>query len=217
MSKVVNTDPKFFFINSIEPDFYIKDLSDSCFLKPLYSIHHIVMIIFSGTGKLKYDLSELEISKPSVYFFSPYQIITLDRNENITGKIIYFSIDFYCIESNKLEISCNGPLFNNTLYFSNIILNKNQIHIFENLFFEITLELKIQSPDRDILLSYLKLILLKALRIKNESTENIAHSIEDRRFIHKFQIELETHFNFSHKITHYSSIMNVNNYTLNYK
>lgn len=217
MSKVLSSDPKFFFIHSVEPDFYSKDLSDSCFLNPVHSKYHIILIIFSGNGKLKYDLSELEISKPSVYFFSPYQIIHIDRNENLLGKVIYFSIDFYCIESNKFEISCNGPLFNNSLYHSNIILEENQIQIFQNLYSEIILELNTRSPDRDILLSYLKLILLKSLRMKNESIENFSYSIEDRKFIYKFQIELENHFKFNHKISHYSHLMNVNNYTLDSK
>lgn len=217
MSKILDTDPQFSLFETSDPDFYIKDLSDICFQNPFSGKYHLIVLIFSGEGRIKYDLSELKVSQPSVYFFSPYQMITIKSLEKLQGKVIFFSINFYCIESNNFEISCNGPLFNNIMYYSNILLEIHQMDIFQNLFAEITQELKEKLPDRDILLSYLKLLLLKSLRLKREITENLYYNKEDRDFINKFQVELEEHFKSNHKISYYANQMNVNQSTLNLK
>jgi AraC family transcriptional regulator, transcriptional activator of pobA len=217
MSKILETDPQFSLLEATDPDFYIKDLRDICFQKPIYSKYHLIILNISGGGKIKYDLSELELSKPSVYFFSPYQIIQIEDSEKLLGKVIFFSIDFYCIESNKFEISCNGPLFNNIMYYSNIILENNQINLFKNLITEMIQELEIKSPDKDILLSYLKLILLNSLRLKKESTENLYYSNEDKDFINKFQFELEKHFKSKHTIVYYANKLNLSQSALNSK
>src|ERR1700712_1843120 len=72
-------------------------------------------IIFSltGGGKLRSDFSSYDFASPSMLCFSPYQPYMINTAENLTGIILYFHPDFFCIHQHQKEVACNGGLFNN--------------------------------------------------------------------------------------------------------
>src|SRR6478609_9253542 len=73
---------------------------------------HTLVLITDGTGQLKTNFGEFNISPNSFFAFAPYQAFMV-QGKNCKGVAIQFHSDFFCIHKHQTEVTCNGVLFNN--------------------------------------------------------------------------------------------------------
>lgn len=150
-----------------DPDLQINSFDGVC-LKTLERTRLYSMIwVKRGGGTVAYEFSEHSFQSPCILFFAPFQPFLFKNGTEISGISLQFASDFYCIERHRDEISCNGVLFNNVYDAPIIRLPRNQEAEFERIISEMTSELKEQQEaDPQLLLAHLKIVLIKATRIK---------------------------------------------------
>ena len=148
-------------------DLKIKPLGQFCFRKVERSRYYSILWIKEGSGRVKYEFREHNFQAPALLFFSPYQPFLFTEGDGLKGVSIHFSGDFYCLEKHREETSCSGVLFNNI--YDRPIVNlatapQEKLH---HVLAELQSELQNDTAaDRELLLSWLKIFLINAVRIK---------------------------------------------------
>src|ERR1700739_4776438 len=141
--------------------------------------YHSLIVITEGSAKLKADFSEFNITKNSLLCFSPYQPFMLTDAENLKGISINFHSDFFCIYKHHQEIACNGVLFNNIYQPPYILLTEAKLKEFNLLIEQMKAEMKnVALAQHELLISYLKIFLITASRIKVEQNSDIQKKVE---------------------------------------
>lgn len=172
-----------------------------------------IVIITSGQGLAKVDLSEYQFKENTMFAFYPYQPFMLASEGPIVGVCIQFHHDFFCIYRHHKEIAANGILFNNVYQQPFIWLDQNNKNTLMNIVSEIVNELKTEALRKDeVLVSYLKIFLVLATRIKIEQ-----QSVEDIKSIRGKQITIvqnlrnaiEENFKLKHSASDYAEILHV--------
>lgn len=172
-----------------------------------------IVIITSGQGLAKVDLSEYQFKENTMFAFYPYQPFMLASEGPIFGVCIQFHHDFFCIYRHHKEIAANGILFNNVYQQPFIWLDQNNKNTLMNIVSEIVNELKTEALRKDeVLVSYLKIFLVLATRIKIEQ-----QSVEDIKSISGKQITIvqnlrnaiEENFKLKHSASDYAEILHV--------
>src|SRR5215831_6045509 len=75
--------------------------------------YYAIILILTGSGKLKADFSEYDFSDKTMMCFSPYQPHMIQSKDQLKGFAVNFHPDFFCIHKHQNEVACNGVLFNN--------------------------------------------------------------------------------------------------------
>ncbi|MGV3771561.1 MAG: helix-turn-helix domain-containing protein [Verrucomicrobiales bacterium] len=126
-----------------------------------------VLWVPAGSGTLHVDLQEWRFSGPSLMFVNPYQIHMLTSHSPTAGARLLFHANFFCIETYHQEVGCNGVLFNDVYGQPIVQVDAAQRLEIEKLITEMQTELHMAGlAHSEILLSYLKVFLIKASRMK---------------------------------------------------
>lgn len=164
-------------------------------LGPLYSIfwHQ------SGSCVCHTEFAEHQIDAPALIFSSPYQKCRLfGIDTSLTGTLLQFHGDFYCIEKHKKEVACNGIIFNNIysppfvrLDETSQIKVKNYLELLEN-----DLNQRNAIGWKDMAVAHLKILLIIAARLKLQQQEEWAQDIPvpTQPVLQEFQRMIEQHF-----------------------
>ena len=131
--------------------------------------YYSLIWIRNGKGTAKADFSEYDFIQNTLFAFSPYQPFMFQTDEQIQGIVINFHPDFFCIHKHHQEVACNGVLFNNIYNPPFVALDENANSTFKMLLEQITVEM--QNPalaQYELLVSYLKIFLITASRLKAE-------------------------------------------------
>ena len=123
--------------------------------------------ITEGNGVLTADFAEYDFQENSLMAFTPYQPFKITSERPIRGKAIYFHPEFFCIHKHQEEIGSNGVLYNNVYRPPFVHVDKASEAAFNMLFHQI--ETEMQNPalaQYELLVSYLKIILITASRLK---------------------------------------------------
>lgn len=131
-----------------------------------------VLWIRNGKGKFHTDLANYDFQSPALLFANPYQTFFLDSDEALEGVCLQFHANFFCIETYHEEVGCNGVLFNN-LYGAPIVrLDDQGAREFEVLISRMKSELEGSGlAQAEVLVSYLKIFLIGATRLKLEQQQ----------------------------------------------
>ena len=199
--------------NGNEFDLKIKPLGQFCFQKVERSRYYSILWIQEGSGRVKYEFREHDFQAQSILFFSPYQPFLFSEGKNLKGVSIHFSGDFYCLEKHREETSCNGLLFN-TIY-DHPIINMSDVRPdkLRQVLADLQGELReSQLADRELALSYLKIFLIHATRIKKLQLADspLVTPAENRHVILKELTELiDTQFRSKKSPAEYASLLNI--------
>ena len=199
--------------NGNEFDLKIKPLGQFCFQKVERSRYYSILWIQEGSGRVKYEFRERDFQAPSILFFSPYQPFLFSEGNDLKGVSIHFSGDFYCLEKHREETSCNGLLFN-TIY-DHPIINMSDVRPdkLRQVLADLQGELReSQLADRELALSYLKIFLIHATRIKKLQLADspLVTPAENRHVILKELTELiDTQFRSKKSPAEYASLLNI--------
>ncbi|MFZ4929033.1 helix-turn-helix domain-containing protein [Chryseobacterium sp. Mn2064] len=171
-----------------------------------------LILITSGEGIATVDLCDYSFKENTLFAFYPYQPFMLQSTKPIMGISIQFHHDFFCIYRHHKEIAANGILFNNVYQQPFIVLNELSRHSILNLINGIAHELKADAFRKDeVLISYLKILLVTATRIKLEQQtiqDSETINIKQQFVIQNLKNAIEDNFRTKHSASDYADLLN---------
>ncbi|MDQ3140632.1 MAG: helix-turn-helix transcriptional regulator [Bacteroidota bacterium] len=176
--------------------------------------YYSIVWIRKGNTLLKTNFSEHELPENTMMFFSPYQPFMLEQKENLSGVMMHFHSDFFCIHKHDKEVSCNGILFNNIYQPPFITLkDEDSVSNFESILQQIKKEIQTEDISKhDLLVSLLKIFLINAVRIKATQNPELAKAFSDDKepfILQKLKDEIEENFRKKHAPSQYADLLKV--------
>lgn len=141
----------------------------SAFSQPQRTNYFTILWISEGSGTFWADLGCHPFGADSLLFLVPYQSFRLQPHGSIAGFLLHFHANFLCIETHHQEVGCNGVLFNDVYGTPVVQLDETNVPTFAALIGDMREELRQNGVARsEVLLSYLKIFLIRATRLKLE-------------------------------------------------
>lgn len=168
--------------------------------------------VTKGKGKIKADFAEHHFEENSLLAFSPYQPFMLCVSEAIEGIAIHFHPDFYCIHMHQKEVSCNGILFNNVYQPPFTIITEQAAATFRMVLEQIKTEIQnAELAQYELLVSYLKIFLITASRLKNEQLEEMKSVPNSKEpfILQNLKDAIELNFKTKHSAGNYAELLNI--------
>ncbi|MBW4360218.1 helix-turn-helix domain-containing protein [Flavobacterium taihuense] len=187
--------------------------SISCFDHIQRLNYYSLIWVQKGEGKVKVDFSEYDFSENQLLAFAPYQPFMLSSDVAIEGKVIHFHPDFFCIMKHHDEVACNGVLFNN-IYEPPYVLIDEAAKATFNMVLE-QMKIEMQNPalaQYELLISYLKIFLITASRLKKEQQPKESAPIEENTapfILQNLKNFIEQNFKTKHSASDYADLLNI--------
>lgn len=193
--------------------FKILSFEDNSYFDHLQRNNYYSLIwVTKEKGKVKADFAEHQFEENSLLAFSPYQPFMLCASEPIEGISIHFHPDFYCIHMHQKEVSCNGVLFNNIYQPPYVQVTEQAALTFNMVIDQMKAEIqKIELAQYELLISYLKIFLITASRLKTEQLEEMK-SVPDAKepiILQNLKDAIELNFKTKHSAGHYADMLNI--------
>ena len=175
--------------------------------------YYSLIWVKKGSGKIKADFAEHIFEANTLLAFSPYQPFMLCTTENIEGIAIHFHPDFYCIHMHQKEVSCNGVLFNNIYKPPFTSIPGSAAETFTMVIEQMKTEL--QNPalaQYELLISYLKIFLITATRLKTVQLyeeENETTDTKKPYILQNLKDAIEINFKIKHAPSDYASLLHI--------
>jgi len=173
--------------------------------------YYSLIWIQKGNGVLKADFSEYDFDKNMLMSFSPYQPFMISAKSSISGVVIHFHPDFFCIHKHHNEVACHGVLFNNIYNSPMIRLEEKASGSFEMIIEQCKDEMKKSAlAQYEVLISYLKIFLITASRLKTEQQTELKKepTNNDEPFIlQNLKNYIETHYKTKHSASEYANML----------
>lgn len=168
---------------------------------------------YQARGTVKVDVNEHELFGDTIYFFSPYQPFQFRHEQDPTGLALHFHPDFFCIEKHKAEVACNGVLFNNIYQPPSIVVtNKDEI-VLSDILNKFLAEMNnSEIAQYELLISYLKIFLINASRIKIDQTPQATKNIlsEEEPFVlKKLKDLIERNYREKHAPSEFAELLSI--------
>ncbi len=177
--------------------------------------HNFYTIIWvkNGAGALKADFSEHDVAENAILTFAPYQPFLFTASGSFTGVAVQFHSDFFCIHANHTEVGCDGVLFNNIYEKPFFNINRASANLLDLLLEQMKNEVKTAAlAQYEQIVSYLKIFLITASRIKTEEFSaqncNIIDSKEPQ-ILKNLKTAIEANFTTKHAAGEYASLLNI--------
>lgn len=175
--------------------------------------YYSLIWIKQGKGKLKADFSEYIYSNNSLLAFSPYQPFMLTPESDLSGIAIQFHPDFFCIHKHHEEVACNGVLFNNIYQPPIVSIDSKTINTFQMLIQQMKAEMQIVAlAQYELLISYLKIFLINAARLKVEQQEEVKNSLSNLQepfILQSLKEAIEKNYKEKHTASDYAEILHI--------
>ncbi|SEP08553.1 helix-turn-helix domain-containing protein [Mucilaginibacter sp. OK283] len=172
-----------------------------------------VIWVKEGSGRLKSDFSEYSFEKDNLLAFTPYQPFMLSTAQAINGVAIQFHPDFFCIHKHHKEVSCSGILFDNIYHPPYIKIDATSAATFDMVINQVKAEMQNKGIAQfDILVSYLKIFLITASRLKSEQQvlDRDPDKINKEPFVlQSLQDAIEMHYKTKHSASDYADMLNI--------
>lgn len=167
--------------------------------------------IMEGAGKVNADFDEHSFEANSLFTFAPYQPYVFTTTRTIKGIAIYFHFDFFCIHKHQKELELNGVLYNNVYQPPFIKVDENSAVTFKMLCEQIEAEMQNAAlAQHELLVSYLKIFLITASRLKIEQQPKLASMVKDNKepfILQKLKDAIEENFKTKHTASEYADLL----------
>lgn len=175
--------------------------------------YYSIVIALNGTGKIKADFSSYNFEGATMLCFAPYQPFMISDSENLNGIALNFHPDFFCIHQHHKEVACNGVLFNNIYQSPCITLAETDIAalcgIIEQMYAGM---LSNEMAQYELLVSYLKIFLITASRLRINQTPETQASIAGLKepfVLQNLKDAIEENFKTKHSPAEYADLLNI--------
>ena len=212
----MKTDP--FVLTLVNPQngnlaFKLFSFEDNSYFDHLQRNNYYSLIwVMEGNGKVKADFSEYEFEKNSLFAFSPYQPFMFS-SANLKGMAIQFHPDFFCIHKHHNEVACNGVLFNNIYQPPFISIDDISASTFMMLMEQMKSEMQVPAlAQYELLISYLKIFLITASRLKTQQQPEARASVADHKepfILRSLKDAIEKDFKTKHSASEYANSLNI--------
>jgi AraC family transcriptional activator of pobA len=185
----------------------------SCFDHIQRLNYYSLIWIQKGNGNVKVDFSEYNFFENQLLAFAPYQPFMLSTKEAIEGKVIHFHPDFFCIMRHHDEVACNGVLFNNIYEPPYVFIDEVARATFNMVLEQMKIEM--QNPalaQYELLISYLKIFLITASRLKKEQQTVAISSVDEKSapfVLQNLKNFIEQNFKTKHSASDYADLLNI--------
>jgi AraC family transcriptional activator of pobA len=175
--------------------------------------YYSLIWVTEGNGKVRADFAEHDFEANSLLAFSPYQPFMVCTSANIKGVAIHFHPDFYCIHMHQKEVSCNGVLFNNIYQPPFTQIDEKARETFIMVIEQMKNEM--QNPalaQYESLISWLKIFLITASRLKTEQLAEESAKIKDTKtpfILQDLKDAIEQNFKTKHAPANYAALLNI--------
>jgi len=144
---------------------------------PQRSNYFTVFWVQTGRGTFWADLGDYDFGAGSLLFLVPYQCFRFQPDGPLRGVCIQFHANFFCIETYHEQVGCNGVLFNDVYGAPRVVLGPADERELAGLVDALRRELSEQGlAHPEVLLAYLKILLVKATRLKLEQQAGTANT-----------------------------------------
>lgn len=180
--------------------------------------YYSLIWVTQGQGKAKADFSEYDFEANSLFAFSPYQPFMLSGSHHTKGMALQFHPDFFCIHKHQTEVACNGVLFNNIYNPPLVAVDEVSASTFRMLMEQMQTEM--QNPalaQYELLISYLKIFLITASRLKTEQEPMAQKAVTDAKepfILQSLKEAIEKDFKTKHSASDYAKLLNISPKTL---
>jgi AraC family transcriptional regulator, transcriptional activator of pobA len=180
--------------------------------------YYSLIWIIKGNGKVKADFSEYDFIENTLFAFSPYQPFMFATKEHLGGIAIQFHPDFYCIHTHQKEVACNGVLFNNIYEPPFTLIDEASVITFKMLLEQMKTEMQNQAlAQYELLVSYLKIFLITASRLKTEQQPQAKLSVSGLKepfILQNLKDSIEKDFKKKHSASDYADALNISSKAL---
>jgi AraC-like DNA-binding protein len=163
----------------------------------------------AGTVNANFDGHDFEAN--SLFTFAPYQPYVFTTTKPIKGIAIYFHFDFFCIHKHQKELELNGVLYNNVYQPPFVKVDEKSAATFKMLCEQIEAEMQHAAlAQHELLVSYLKIFLITASRLKIEQQPTIAEMVKDSKepfILQKLKDAIEENFKTKHTASDYAELL----------
>lgn len=164
-----------------------------------------------GGGTFHVDLADVAFGAGSLLFAVPYQAARIVADRPIDAECLGFHANFFCIETYHEEVGCNGVLFNDIYGEPVVRLDADREREIGDLLESIKRELREAGlAHSEVLLSYLKILLVRATRLKLEQ-QDVDWSRQPKRpaAIEELKQLVEQHFRTHHRPGQYAELLHL--------
>jgi AraC family transcriptional regulator, transcriptional activator of pobA len=192
--------------------FKLFSFEDNSFFDHIQRNNYFSLIwVKEGNGKVKADFAEYDFAAGSLFAFAPYQPYMFTMDKPIKGIAIHFHSDFFCIHKHHKEVACHGVLYNNVYQPPFVIVDETSAATFEMLCEQVKTEM--QNPalaQYELLVSYLKIFLITAARLKTQQHTQAAADLKDNKepfILQKLKDAIEENFKTKHSPSDYAELL----------
>jgi AraC family transcriptional activator of pobA len=180
-----------------------------------------VILVMEGRGTVISDVSSdasaFPFAAPGLLTFSLYQPFKIESEGVFKGVMVNFHPEFFCLHKHRHEVSCNGILFNNI--YEPPLLALGDAGAASLLLLMRGIEDEMRRPgiaQMEAVLSYLKLLLINASRMKLERRGLAGGDISpEPEVLIRLKTAIEEHFASLHSPGDYAGLLNISNAALN--
>jgi len=168
-----------------------------------------VIWVRQGRGTFAADLAEFPFEADCLLFAVPYQVHRLTPEAQVRGYAIQFHANFFCVETYHEEVGCNGVLFNDVYGIPLVRLDDRQSEEVGALLGAMRRELReCGLAHTEILISYLKILLVRATRLKLDQQE-VAWRPQEKRppVLEELRSLIEAHYRELHQPGDYARLL----------
>lgn len=175
--------------------------------------YYTLIWVTKGSGKLRWNFSEYDFEADTLLAFAIYQPFMVITDEPFEGVALNFHPDFFCIHKHDKEVSCHGVLFNNIYEPPFVRVDEHAAIIFKMVLEQIKAEM--QNPaiaQYELLISYLKIFLITAVRLKTEQQPSEQTILIDRKepfILQNLKDAIEAHYKKKHSASDYADLLNI--------
>lgn len=180
--------------------------------------YYTIIILEDGQGKLKADFAEYDFTAHTILCFAPYQPFMLETKKPLKGIVLNFHPDFFCIHKHQKEVACNGVLFNDVYQPPLFLVEQKNTENFYAIIEQMKTEmLQVELAQYELLVSYLKIFLITASRLKVNQTPQAKLDFAETKepfILQNLKDAIELHYKTKHTASDYASILNISSKAL---
>lgn len=190
---------------------------DSYFREKRNDNYYSILVVTRGGGSLKADFAEYAFNDSSLMCFSVYQPFIIKAEAEFKGVSLNFHPDFFCIYKHQKEVACNGVLFNNIYKAPIVQLQSGELFALLMLINQLQDEMQVPGVAQyELMVSYLKIFLINASRIKlNQEANPLPASQKEPFILQTLKDAIEEHYRTKRSASDYADLLNISPRALN--
>ncbi len=177
--------------------------------------YYSIILLCGNRVELSVDFSEYHLEESHMVCLSPYQPFMLTSKDECCGYLLNFHPDFFCTYRHQNDVETEGILFGNFHALPYFKLSE------ETLFFDLIEQIS-NEMDRDcfaqheVLVAYLKIFLIAAVRQKKEFDKNTKLNYSNRQseVLQNFTDAINTNYAKMHSPYEYADMLCISSKTL---